>query len=187
MKDKNTSKHKEIYMITNPIIAVSFIFLGRIFLDVFFLGKMDAFYKDDKLKLIIFGFLEAVYSVVVLSIVIGLMETHWLYSATYGIGAIAGIYVSSFIKKRLDKKLEGQRKFFVRVSMQDPTNLFDILQRHGFSFEYRESKYINGRKRYVIEGSIDTRERLEEMKQILQGRRNKHVTILRAEETYMLR
>jgi hypothetical protein len=174
----------------NIILAALGVIIGRIFLDVFFLGKMDAFYKNNKIRLIVFGFLESIYSIVVIKIVIDLMQIHWSLSLLYGFGAILGIFVSDFIKRRLDKKLEGQRKFFVRITIDERYDYHDLvwlLAEEHFDFTVQEKEYIDRSDRVVIEGSIKDRTQLDRLKEILRGRKGKHVTILRAEEVYMLR
>lgn len=177
-------------MIENPILAAIVVVLGRVFLDVFFLMKMDSFYKSAKIRLFVFGFLEALYSVVVLAIVIDLMQTSLLYSALYGVGTILGIWVSSLIKRRLDDKLEGQRKFFVRITIEeheDYEELIWLLAERKFDFTVTEKQYLSGEPKAVIEGSIADRSRLNELRDVLRGRKGKHVTIIRAEEAYMMR
>lgn len=177
-------------MIANPILAAIVVILGRVLLDVFFLMKMDSFYKSAKIRLFIFGFLEALYSVGVLAIIIDLMKTNWLYSILYGLGAILGMWVSRHIKRRLDDKLEGQRKFFVRITIDenaDYEELIWLLAERKFDFTVAEKRYLSGDARAVIEGSLDDRSRLNELRDILRGRKGKHVVIMRAEEAYMMR
>lgn len=167
-----------------------FVLSGRIIMDILFLGKMDSFYKSDKIKMMIYGFAESVFAVLVLSIIIGLMQSNILFSVVYGIGAVLGMRVSSFIKKKLDDKLEGQRKFFVRITIDenhDYDEIIWLLKEDNFEFSVVEKPYISGKYRTVIEGSIDNRDRLNRVKEILKGRKGKHVVILRAEDVYLLR
>lgn len=174
----------------NLLLPAITVVIGRIFLDIFFLAKMDAFYKSQKIKLIIFGFLEAIYSVVVIKIVIDLMAIHWSLSLLYGIGAILGIFVSDWIKRRLDKKLEGQRKFFVRLTLDEEHDYHELvwlLAEEGFQLTIQSKEYISGGHRTVIQGSLENRKQLERFKEILRGRKGKHLTILRAEEVYLMR
>jgi len=177
-------------MIENIFLAAGIVIIGRVFLDVFFLMKMDSFYKNDKLRLFIFGFLESVYGVSILAIIIGLMQTSWIYSLLYGVGAILGIWLSNAIKRKLDDKLEGQRKFFIRITIDDNEDYEELIwllaERH-FDFTVTEKKYLSGAPRHVIEGSLADRNRLNEVREILRGRKGKHVTIFRAEEAYMMR
>lgn len=182
---------QDTYMEIIRIILLGFFVLtGRVVMDILFLGKMDSFYKSDKVKMMIFGFVESVFAVLVLSIIINLMSSNPLYSLIYGVGAVLGMRISSFIKRRLDDKLEGQRKFFVRITIDeryDYDEIIWLLKEGGFDFTVVEKEYISGNKRIVIEGSIENRERLDRVKEILKGRKGKHVVILRAEDAYLLR
>jgi len=174
----------------NDLILGIFVLTGRVLMDILFLGKMDSFYKSEKLKMMVYGFIESIYAVLVLSIIIGLMETNILYSIIYGVGAIIGMRVSSIIKRKLDDKLEGQRKFFVRITFDeryDYDEVIDLLKKSEFDFTVDEQEYISGYNRVVIQGSVDNRERLDIVKEILRGRKGKHVVILKAEDTYLLR
>lgn len=172
------------------ILLGLFVLTGRIVMDVLFLGKMDSFYKNDKIKMVIYGFTESVFAVLVLSIIIGLMQTNIFFSIIYGLGAVLGMRISSFIKSRLDDKLEGQRKFFVRITMDEHYDYDEVvwlLKESEFDFTVVDKKYISGEHRIVMEGSVENRERLNRIKDILRGRKGKHVVILRAEDVYMLR
>lgn len=174
----------------NQILLGLFVLTGRVIMDILFLGKMDSFYKSEKIKMMAYGFIESIYAILVFSIIIGLMETNVLYSVIYGIGAIIGMRVSSIIKRKLDDKLEGQRKFFVRITFDeryDYDEVIELMKQSNFDFTVDEQQYISGYNRVVIQGSIDNRSRLEEVKEILRGRKGKHVVILKAEDTYLLR
>jgi len=171
------------------ILLGLFVLSGRIIMDILFLGKMDSFYKSEKLKMIVYGFTESVFAVLVLSIIIGLMQTNIFFSIIYGLGAVLGMRISSFIKRRLDDKLEGQRKFFVRITIDeryDYDEVIHLLKEDNFDFSVVEKNYISGHNRIVIEGSVDNRDRLNRIKDILRGRKGKHVVILRAEDIYLL-
>lgn len=176
--------------VLNIILLGLFVLAGRIIMDILFLGKMDSFYKNAKLKMAIYGFAESVFAVLVLSIIIGLMDTNSLYAILYGVGAILGMRISSLIKSKLDDKLEGQRKFFVRITIDehhDYDEIIWLLKESDFDFTVVEKKYISGETRVVMEGSVENRDRLNRIKEILRGRKGKHVVILRAEDVYLLR
>lgn len=182
------SKKKDKQM--NEIFLGFFVLTGRVIMDILFLGKMDSFYKSEKIKMMAYGFVESIYAIVVLSIIIGLMESNILYSIIYGIGAIIGMRVSSIIKRRLDDKLEGQRKFFVRITFDeryDYDEVIDMIKEEEFDFTVDEQQYISGMNRVVIQGSVENRDKLNIIKEILRGRKGKHVVILKAEDTYLLR
>lgn len=171
------------------ILLGIFVLSGRIVMDILFLGKMDSFYKSERIKMAIYGFAESVFAVLVLSIIIGLMQTNIFFSIIYGLGAVLGMRISSFIKRRLDDKLEGQRKFFVRITIDEDHDYDEIiwlLREEDFDFSVTKKPYISGKKRTIIEGSVDNRERLNRIKEILRGRKGKHVVILRAEDVYLL-
>lgn len=167
-----------------------FVLSGKIMMDILFLGRMDSFYKSEKVKMMIYGFSESVYAILVFSIILNLMEESIFFSIIYGFGAVLGMRISSFIKRRLDNKLEGQRKFFIRITFDekyDYDEVIKLLKEERFDFTVTEKEYISGITRIVIQGSIDNRERLDKVKNILRGRKGKHVVILRAEDAYLLR
>ena len=118
------------------------------------------------------------------------MEKSIYYVIFFGLGSILGGLASSAIKRKLDNKLEGQRKFYARISLDDDndrTELINILIQHKYEFTVDKQEYINGKIRTVIQGSIENRQRMHELKEILRNRPGKFVTILRAEDVYMLR
>lgn len=158
--------------------------------DVLFLAKIDAFNRSNKLYSRIINFIEAMYGITVISIILGLMRTNIYYVVIYGLGSVLGGTISSLIKARLDNKLEGQRKFFARITLEehiDEENLVDVLRDHNFEFMVERQKYISGKYRTVIQGSLENRQRMRLLKDILRGRPGKHLVIMRAEDVYMFR
>lgn len=166
------------------------ILLLRVGQDTLFLAKIDAFNRGNKFYSMSINFVEAMYGITVIKIILGLMNTNPYYVVVYGAGSILGGLISSMVKGRLDDKLEGQRKFFVRISLDndsDRSELIGIFRDRHFDFTMEVREYLDGSMRTVIQGSLDNRRRMHELKEILRGRPGKHVTIFRAEDVYLLR
>lgn len=161
----------------------------RIGQDALFLAKIDAFNRDNRLYAMSINFFEAVYGITVIKIILDLMDTSQWYAVIFGCGSILGGFIISKVKRRLDDRLEGQRKFFARISLEDDidrTELIDILRENQFEFTMATRQYLDGRIKTVIEGSLENRARMHELKEILRGRKGKHVTIFRAEDVYLV-
>lgn len=172
------------------ILTAMLILLLRIGQDTLFLAKIDAFNRANKVYSMSVNFLEAMYTITVIKIVLDLMQKNVYFVLFFGFGSLLGGLISSVIKSKLDNKLEGQRKFYARISLDDDkdrTELIKILIERKYEFTVDKKEYINGKNRTVIEGSIENRKRMYELKDILRGRPGKFVTILRAEDVYMLR
>ncbi|MDA3809948.1 MAG: hypothetical protein PF518_06390 [Spirochaetaceae bacterium] len=174
----------------------SFILTGLVILtlragqDVLFLAKIDAYNRSNRVYSTIINFVEAMYGITVISIILGLMTSNIYYVIVYGFGSALGGTISSLIKGKLDNRLEGQRKFFARITLEehiDEEDLVDELRKHDFEFMVEKQKYISGKYRTVIQGSLANRQRMNLMKDILRGRPGKHLVIMRAEDVYMIR
>ena len=173
----------------NVILIASVILVLRIGQDVLFLAKIDAFNRDNRFYAITVNFLEAVYGITVIKVILDLMETSGWYAVIFGAGSILGGLIVSRVKRRLDDRLEGQRKFFARISLEediDRTELINLLKERRFEFTMANREYLDGRRKTVIEGSLENRARMHELKDILRGRKGKHVTIFRAEDVYLM-
>jgi len=172
-------------------VLIGLAILGlRIGQDTLFLAKIDAFNRDSKVYSMAVNFVEAMYGITVIKIVLDLMDRNHFFVLIFGIGSVLGGLVSSAVKRRLDDRLEGQRKFFARISLEndiDRTDLIDTLSQRNFAFTVEIKDYLDGRKRTVIQGSLENRKRMHELKDILRGRPGKLVTIFRAEDVYLLR
>ncbi|RDG32464.1 hypothetical protein DV872_07900 [Oceanispirochaeta sp. M1] len=165
------------------------ILLLRIGQDTLFLAKIDAFSRGNKYYSLSINFFEAMYGITVIKIILNLMQTNPMYVVIYGSGSILGGLLSSAIKKKLDKKLIGQRQYYARISLEndiDRSELIRTLSNHNYDFTMSTREYINGKTKLIIEGSIEDRSRMVELKEILRGRPGKHVTFLRADEIYLL-
>lgn len=172
------------------ILTALLILLLRIGQDTLFLAKIDAFNRGNRIYSMTINFFEAMYAITVIKIILDLMEKSIYYVIFFGVGSLLGGLISSAIKRRLDNKLQGQRKFYARISLdndKDRTELIETLIKHNFEFTVDIQEYINGKTKTVIQGSLDNRKRMWELKEILRGRPGKHVTILRAEDIYLLR
>jgi len=172
------------------ILTALLILLLRIGQDTLFLAKIDAFNRANRVYSMSINFFEAMYAITVIKIILDLMEKSIYYVIFFGLGSLLGGLVSSGIKRKLDNKLEGQRKFYARISLDDDkdrTDLIETLIEHDFEFTVDKKEFINGKTRTVIQGSLQNRQKMYELKEILRGRPGKFVTILRAEDIYMLR
>ena len=172
------------------VLTALLILLLRIGQDTLFLAKIDAFSRGNKIYSMSINFFEAMYAITVIKIILDLMDKSIYYVLFFGLGSLLGGLVSSTIKRKLDDKLEGQRKFYARISLtddQDRSELIKILIEHNFEFTVDRKDFINGQTRTVIQGSLANRKRMYELKGILRGRPGKYVTILRAEDVYALR
>jgi len=175
---------------TNIVLTALLIVVLRIGQDTLFLAKIDAFNRGNRIYSMSINLFEAMYAITVIKIILDLMQKSIYYVVFFGLGSLLGGLISSAIKRKLDDRLQGQRKFFARISLdndRDRSELIDILNRHNFEFTVDLKEYINGKTKTIIQGSLDNRKRMRELKNILRGRPGKHVTILRAEEIYSLR
>jgi len=170
------------------IILIGLVVLtARIVQDFLFLKKIDSFNRNDKVRSMIYNFIEAMYTITVLKIIIELIDQSYIYVVLFGLGSMIGGLIISKLKARMDNKLEGQRKFYARISIDeglDPNPLLIELKERDFDFTVDHKSYINGKRRTVIQGSLENRKRMEELKEILRGKKGKHVTIFRAEDVY---
>ncbi len=176
-------------MISILLIGLAILVL-RIGQDSLFLAKIDAFNRDNKYYSMAINFLEAMYGITVIKIILDLMDRSSIYVLIYGFGSILGGLISSAVKRKLDDRLEGQRKFFARISLEDDidrSELIETLKERHFDFTMEIREYLDGTKRTVIQGSLENRKRMLELKDVLRGRQGKHVTIFRAEDVYLLR
>ena len=172
------------------IILIGLIVLtARIVQDFLFLKKIDSFNRNDKVRSMIYNFIEAVYTITIFKIILNLMDSSYVYVALFGLGSTIGGLIISKLKARMDNKLEGQRKFYARITFAeeiDPNPLINELKERNFEFTVDSKTYLSGDRRTVIQGSLENRERMEELKDILRGRKGKHVTIFRAEDVYAI-
>jgi len=158
--------------------------------DLLFLAKIDAFSRSNKLYLTAVNFVEASYAIIAIKVVLDLMTGQPLYALVFGAGSVIGGLISSVIKGKLDKRLEGQKKFYARIALDDDidrSELVKTLAARGYEFTLDTKEYITGKTRTVLQGSLENRKRMLELREVLRGRKNKHVVILRAEDVYLLR
>jgi hypothetical protein len=187
---------EEVYYMIIPeeimidiILTALLILLLRIGQDTLFLAKIDAFNRGNKVYSMSINFFEAMYAITVIKIILDLMTKSIYYVVFFGVGSLLGGLVSSAIKRKLDNRLEGQRKFYARISLDDDkdrTELIKTFIEHNFMFTVDRKEFLNGEVRTVIQGSLENRKRMHELKEILRGRPGKYVTIFRAEDVYSL-
>ena len=173
----------------NPIIAAGAILLLRIGQDMLFLTKIDAFSRNNKYYSMGINFIEAIYGISVIKIILDLMSQSIWYVLIFGLGSLLGALIVTTIKQKIDWKLQGHRKYFARISLEsdiDRTELIQTLKEHNFEFTLDVKEYINGKIKTIIQGSLDNRGRMHELKDILKDRPGKHVTIIRADDIYLL-
>ncbi len=172
------------------LLIALLILVLRIGQDTLFLAKIDAFNRNNRYYASGINFLEAMYGITVIKIILDLMQRNLSYIVIYGTGSILGGLLSGYIKNRLDRRLIGQRQYYARISLEDEidrTELLDLLVKEQFDFTVSRREYINGKTKLIVEGSIENRSRMLVLKEILRGRPGKHVTFLRADEVYLLK
>ncbi len=172
------------------ILTAFMILILRIGQDTLFLAKIDAFNRNNKYYSMTINFLEAMYGITVIKIILDLMQKNPWYVLIFGAGSMLGGLLVSHIKVKLDKRLQGQRQYFVRISLdndKDRSDLIQILKENEYEFTMANREYLNGRTKLIIEGSLENRKRMMDLKGILRGRPGKHVTIFRADEIYFLK
>ncbi len=174
----------------NLLLIALLILILRIGQDSLFLAKIDAFNRSNKAYSMTINFLEAMYGITVIKIILELMTQSSWYVLIYGMGSTLGGLLIAKVKSKLDRKLEGQRKYFARISLENDTDrseLIEILRKREYEFTMATREYLNGHSKLIIEGSLINRQRMLELKEILRGRPGKHVTIFRADEVYLLK
>ena len=173
----------------NLLLVAGLILLLRIGQDMLFLTKIDAFSRNNKYYSMSINFVEAIYGITVIKIILDLMNQSYFFVFVFGLGSMIGGLVVYKIKQKVDYKLQGHRKYFARISLEndvDRSELINTLIAHDFEFTVDIKEYINGKIKTIIQGSLDNRKRMQELKDILKGRPGKHVTILRADDIYLL-
>ena len=172
------------------ILTALLILVLRIGQDTLFLAKIDAFNRNNKYYSMTINFLEAMYGITVIKIILDLMQKSPWYVLIFGAGSMLGGLLVSHIKIKLDRRLQGQRQYFVRISLDDDkdrSDLIRVLKENEYEFTMANREYLNGRTKLIIEGSLENRKRMIDLKNILRGRPGKHVTIFRADEIYFLK
>jgi hypothetical protein len=171
------------------LLVIGAILALKIGMDVLFLAKIDAFNRTNRFYYLMVTFIETSFGIFGLKIVLDMVGDNYFYIFVYAAGAVLAGLISSLIKRRLDDKLEGQRKFFARITLDDSideTDLIGHLKEHEFEMVVEKQQYISGRFRTVIQGSLENRSRMNELKDILRGRKGKHLVITRAEDIYYI-
>ena len=86
----------------------------------------------------------------------------------------------------MNKRLIGERQYYARISFTGNEDLADKLKDDGYIFTVEEREFLDGKKRTIIEGSLENRARKERLKAHLKGRTDKLVTIIPAREVYWM-
>ncbi len=166
------------------IISALIVLIGRIMQDILFNLKIEMFNRGKKIGVFCINFFESMVAIYVIKLVIDLINQNIFLLGFLGIGSSLGGIIVIFLRQKMNKKLIGQRKYFVRISIQDSDELLNILKERKFIFTVTKNKFLDGKTRTIIEGSLENRKRKEELKEILRGRENKLVTIIPAREVY---
>lgn len=174
----------------HSLLVAGAILLLRIGQDVLFLTKIDAFNRSNKYYTMSINFVEAMYGITVIKLILDLMKQNYFYVMVFGLGSMLGGLIVYEIKQKVDYKLKGQRKYFARISLENDVDRSELLQTltdNNFEFTVDIKEYLNGKIKTIVQGSLDNRKRMQELKDILKGRPGKHVTILRADDVYLLK
>ena len=168
------------------LTAALIVFIGRIIWDMLFNIKIEMFNRGNLKGIIGFNFIESIVAIYIIKIVIDLVNQNILLLVFLGAGSSIGGLVVLFIRRKINLKLIGERKYFVRISYTGNDDLVDVLKNAGYELAVRSMEYLDGTKRMVLEGSLANRARKEELKSYLKGRPDKHVTIIAAREVYWI-
>jgi len=135
-------------------LVIGLILLLRIGQDTLFLAKIDAFSRGNIYYSMAINFVEAIYGITVIKIILDLMVLNPFYVIAFGGGSLLGGLVSGSLKKKLDRKLMGQRQYFARVSLEndiDRSDLIYALKEAEYEFTMSTREYLNGKTRLIIE------------------------------------
>ncbi len=175
-------------MIT-AILTVLLVLVLKIGMDILFLIKLDSFNRASKVRYLIMSFLDTGFGIFGLKIVLDIIDANYWYVAIYAFGAVIAGLISSKIKAKLDDKLDGQRKFYARITFDDSVDESEVVEeltKQDFDFAIEKQQYTSGKFRTVIQGSLENRQRMWALKDILRGRKGKHLVIMRAEDIFYL-
>ena len=85
------------------------ILILRIGQDTLFLAKVDAFNRNNNYYIMAINFVEAIYGITVIKIILDLMQQNLIYVVIFGFGSLFGGLLS-----------EGQEKGYVRRDLHLP-------------------------------------------------------------------
>ena len=166
------------------VISILIVLFGRILADLLFNLKIEMFNRGNAKGIIGFNFLESIIGMFIIKTVLDLVDKNIFLLVFLGVGSATGGLLVLFIRNRINLKLIGQRKYYVRLSYTGNEDLEEILRAAAYNLTIEKKKYLDGSIKSVIEGSFESRDRKEEFKRYLKGRPDKHVTIIAAREVY---
>ena len=166
------------------LISGLIVFFGRILQDLAFNFKIEMFNRGKLAGVFGINFLESIIGMTVIAMVVSFIDEDPRLLIFLGLGSSIGGIIVIKLRDLMNKNLIGQRQYYARISYSGNDDLIDILKEEGYIFTLEEREFIDGKKRYLIEGSLENRERKERLKKLLKGRPDKIVTIIAAREVY---
>ncbi|MDC7225490.1 MAG: hypothetical protein PQJ61_01855 [Spirochaetales bacterium] len=166
------------------LISGVIVFLGRILQDIVFNFKIEMFNRGKLSGVFGINFIESIIGMTVIAMVVGYIDDDPRLLLFLGLGSSVGGMIVIQIRTLMNRRLEGQRRYYARVSYVGNEDLVEILKNDEFIFTVETREFIDGMKRTIIEGSLENRARKELFKEHLKGRPDKLVTIIPASEVY---
>ncbi len=166
------------------LVSGIIVLAGRILQDLVFNFKIEMFNRGKLGGVFGINFLESIIGMSVIAMVVNYIDKDPRLLLFLGVGSSIGGIIVIKLRDLMNKKLIGQRQYFVRVSFTGNEDLVDILKKDGYIFTVDSREFTDGKVRTIIEGSLENRARKEALKKLLQGRDDKLVTIIAAREVY---
>jgi hypothetical protein len=157
---------------------------GRILQDLAFNFKIEMFNRGRLGGVFGINFVESIIGMTVIAMVVKYIDQDPRLLLFLGLGSSIGGIIVIKIRDLMNIKLLDQRQYFARISFMGNEDLIDILKKDGYIFTVEKKVFMDGKKRTIIEGSLENRERKERLKRHLKGRTDKLVTIIAAREVY---
>lgn len=169
----------------NPLIVSAIIvFFARILQDLVFNFKIEMFNRGNRPGVLVINFFESIIGISIIAAVVQFIDDRPILLLAFGAGSSLGGLLVIFLREKMNRKLVGQRQYFARISYTGNEDLLDVLGKEGYVFSVDQKTFTDGETRTLIEGAMENRARKERLKQLLQGRPNKIVTIIPAREVY---
>lgn len=167
-----------------PFISFLVVFAIRIVQDLIFSVKIEMFNRGNRVGVFLVNFFESIIGMTIIAAMVRLLDNRPTLLIALGLGSSLGGLCVIALRRRLDRRLIGQRQYFARISYTGNPDLLQVLIDEGYNFSVEEKEFTDGVTRTVIEGSMINRQRKEHLKNLLRGRENKIVTIIPAREVY---
>ncbi|HAK47163.1 MAG TPA: hypothetical protein DCO79_14755 [Spirochaeta sp.] len=166
------------------LVSGIIVFLGRILQDLAFNFKIEMFNRGKLSGVFGINFLESIIGMTVIAMVVKFIDKDPKLLVFLGLGSSVGGVIVIKLRDMMNKRLVGQRKYYARISYTGNEDLVDILKEDGYIFTLEQKEFLDGKKRTLLEGSLENRDRKERLKSHLKGRPDKLVTIIPAKEVY---